>query len=75
MLLAKDAAQRKAMLLILCQCTSCFDSVSAVAANGNGETADQLKDLFDAISMLPNPASLFGESRDEDTVTCTWSEE
>jgi len=49
---------------------SCFDAVSAMADSGNGEAADHLKGLFDeafdAISMLPNAASLFGELRDGD---------
>ena len=44
---------------------SCFDRVSAMATSGNREAADQLKGLidntFDAISMLSNAASLFGE--------------
>ena len=52
---------------------SCFDAISAMASAGNGEAADQLKDLFDeafdAMSMLPNAASMFGEPRDGSTAT------
>jgi len=44
---------------------SCFDNISTMATNGNGEAADQLKDIieeaFHAISMLSNSASLFGQ--------------
>jgi len=45
---------------------SCFDNISIMATNGNGEAADQLRDIieeaFHAISMLSNSASLFGQS-------------
>ena len=46
---------------------SCYDAISAMATNGNGEAADNVKELFDeafdAVSMLPNAASLFGEQQ------------
>ena len=46
---------------------SCYDAISAMATNGNGEAADTVKELFDeafdAVSMLPNAASLFGEQQ------------
>jgi hypothetical protein len=43
---------------------SCFESISTMADNGSGEAAIRMKDLldeaFDAVSMLPSAASLFG---------------
>jgi len=66
----KDARASYDSLLLA---TSCFDAISTMADNGNGEAADQLAGLFDesfdAISMLPNAASLFGELSDDDGIT------
>ena len=49
---------------------ACFDAISMMAAGGNGEAGDQLKGLYDesfeAFTMLPDSASLFGAERDKD---------
>lgn len=51
--------------------SSCFEYISSMAESGNTEAAvglkDSLDECFDALSMLPNAASLFGESRIENT--------
>ena len=64
---------------LLSLAASCFDSVSVMADNGSREAAMRLKDLldeaFDAVSMLPSAASLFGETNNEkadDLNVITW---
>lgn len=64
---------------LLSLAASCFEAVSAMAQKGSGEAATRLKDLFDeafdAISMLPTAASLFGETRNDqanDLKDTTW---
>jgi len=51
--------------------SSCFEYISSMAESGNTEAAvglkDSLDECFDTLSMLPNAASLFGESRIENT--------
>ena len=54
---------------LLSLAVSCFDYISVMADNGSGEAAMRLKELldeaFDAVSMLPSAASLFGETNNE----------
>jgi tetratricopeptide (TPR) repeat protein len=56
---------------LLSLASSCFEYISSMAESGNTEAAvglkDSLDECFDALSMLPNAASLFGESRIENT--------
>lgn len=51
--------------------SSCFEYISSMAESGNSEAAvvlkDSREDCFDAMSLLPNAASLFGESRIKNT--------
>ncbi len=64
---------------LLSLAASCFDYISVMADNGSGGAAMRLKDLldeaFDAVSMLPSAASLFGETNNEkakDLNVTTW---
>jgi tetratricopeptide (TPR) repeat protein len=56
---------------LLSLASSCFEYISSMAESGNNEAAvglkDSLDECFDALSLLPNAASLFGESRIEIT--------
>jgi hypothetical protein len=65
-ILEHDRKRAGASYDLLSLAASCFDAVAVMADSGSGEAAGGLKDsldeAFDAIAMLPNAASLFGES-------------
>ena len=61
----RDAARSSFGALSLA--ASCFDAVAGMARGGDGSASDQLPDLldeaFDAVSALPDAASLLGRPR------------
>ncbi|KAL3802897.1 hypothetical protein ACHAW5_006192 [Stephanodiscus triporus] len=69
-ILEHERKRARASYDLLSLAASCFDAVAVMADNGSREAAEGLKDsldeAFDAIAMLPNAASLFGESHDGD---------